>query len=103
MQERSFPAVFGSIMSLLIALEFNHTIFHSIQHSGQIVRVKTVVLIAILGISREYILLDASALHAATIFGYGISILCLGIVYYILDVREIGIHRISAHRHTPED
>ncbi len=42
MQERSFPAVFGSIMSLLIALEFNHTIFHSIQHSGQIVRVKTV-------------------------------------------------------------
>ena len=103
MQERSFPAVFGSIMSLLIALEFNHTIFHSIQHSGQIVRVKTVVLIAILGISREYILLDARALHAATIFGYGISILCLGIVYYILDVREISIPRISAHRHTPED
>ncbi|MBU2824558.1 phosphate-starvation-inducible PsiE family protein, partial [Acidithiobacillus ferrooxidans] len=68
--------------------EFNHTIFHSIQHRGQIVRVKTVVLIAILGISREYILLDAKPLHAAIIVGYGISILCLGIVYYVLDIRE---------------
>ncbi|ACH83579.1 phosphate-starvation-inducible PsiE family protein [Acidithiobacillus sp. 'AMD consortium'] len=87
-QEDQFPVVFGSIMSLLMALEFNHTIFHSIQHRGQIVRVKTVVLIAILGISREYILLDAKPLHAAIIVGYGISILCLGIVYYVLDIRE---------------
>jgi uncharacterized membrane protein (DUF373 family) len=103
MLEHRFTAVFGSMMSLLIALEFNHTIFHSIQHSGQIVRVKTVVLIAILGIAREYILLDAKPLHAAIILGYGISVLCLGIVYYVLDIRENSVSRINAPQHTPED
>ena len=80
--------VFGSIMSLLIALEFNHTIFHSIKHRGQIVRVKTVVLIAILVISREFILLDTKTMGGDTIFAYAISAISLGAVYYILDVRE---------------
>ena len=83
-----FSIIFGSIMSLLIALEFNHTVFHSIQHRGQIVRVKTVVLIAILVIAREFILLDTETMHGDVIFAYAISALCLGVVYYILDVRE---------------
>lgn len=84
----TFSAIFGSIMSLLIALEFNHTIFHSIKYRGQIVRVKTVVLIAILVIAREFVLLDTESIHSATILAYAISAVCLGIVYYILDVRE---------------
>jgi uncharacterized membrane protein (DUF373 family) len=83
-----FSVVFGSIMSLLIALEFNHTIFNSIQHKGKIVRVKTVVLIAILVIAREFILLDTKTMHGITLFAYAFSVLCLGVVYYILDERE---------------
>lgn len=86
--EHGFSVAFGSMMSLLIALEFNHTIFHSIRHRGQIVRVKTVVLIAILGISREYILLDKNIAMPSEIIGLAISVLCLGIVYFILDRRE---------------
>lgn len=85
---RTFSTIFGSIMSLLIALEFNHTIFHSIKHRGQIVRVKTVVLIAILVIAREFVLLDTGNIHSATVLAYAISAVCLGVVYYILDVRE---------------
>ncbi len=82
-----FTIAFGSMMSLLIALEFNHTIFHSIRHRGQIVRVKTVVLIAILGISREFILMNNKVMPSEMI-GLAISVLCLGIVYYMLDKRE---------------
>jgi uncharacterized membrane protein (DUF373 family) len=85
---RGFSVVFGSMMSLLIALEFNHTIFHSVKYKGQIVRVKTVVLIAILSISREYILLDQKDLNGEIIVGYAISLICLGLVYLILDKRE---------------
>jgi uncharacterized membrane protein (DUF373 family) len=81
---RTFSTIFGSIMSLLIALEFNHTIFHSIKHRGQIVRVKTVVLV----IARECVLLDTGNIHSATVLAYAISAVCLGVVYYILDVRE---------------
>lgn len=84
----NFSVVFGSIMSLLIALEFNHTIFHSIKHKGQIVRVKTVVLIAILVMAREFILLDSIKLENLAIFAYGFAALCLGLVYFLLDIRD---------------
>lgn len=85
---RTFPVVFGSVMSLLIAMEFNHTIFHTAMHRGQIVRVKTVVLIAILAVSRVFVVLEAEPASANRIFAYALSVLFLGAVYYLMDLRN---------------
>lgn len=86
--ESKLTTIFGSITALLIAMEFNHTIFHSIVHRGQIVKVKTIVLIAILAIAREFILIENQNLSVIKIFGYAFSALCLGIIYYLIDVRD---------------
>ncbi|MHB1203479.1 MAG: phosphate-starvation-inducible PsiE family protein [Acidithiobacillus sp.] len=81
--------IFGNVLSLLIAMEFNHTIFHSVSHRGQIVRVKTVVLIAILAIARQFIILETEpASSSFRILAFAVSVLFLGIVYYLMDKRD---------------
>ncbi|MGC9127825.1 MAG: phosphate-starvation-inducible PsiE family protein [Acidithiobacillus sp.] len=86
--ERQITALFGSAMGLLIAMEFNHTIFHSVMRRGQIVKVKTVVLIAILAISRQFILIENTDVSTQKILAYALATLVLGIVYYLIDRRD---------------
>src|SRR3569623_813085 len=43
-----FQSVFGAIMTLLIAMEFKHSIIRVIERRESIIQVKTVVLIAIM-------------------------------------------------------
>ncbi|WP_226856753.1 phosphate-starvation-inducible PsiE family protein, partial [Acidithiobacillus caldus] len=86
--ERQITSLFGSAMGLLIAMEFNHTIFHSVMRRGQVVKVKTVVLIAILAISRQFILIENSEVSTQKILAYALATLVLGIVYYLIDRRD---------------
>src|SRR3569832_2915652 len=53
-------SVFGAIMTLLIAMEFKHSIIRVIERRESIILVKTVVLIAIMALARKFIILDAS-------------------------------------------
>ncbi len=85
---RQITSLFGSAMGLLIAMEFNHTIFHSVMRRGQVVKVKTVVLIAILAISRQFILIENSEVSTQKILAYALATLVLGIVYYLIDRRD---------------
>jgi uncharacterized membrane protein (DUF373 family) len=57
-----FQSLFGEIMTLLIAMEFNHTIHLVAMRKQNIIQVKTVLLIAILALARKVIILDI--LHA---------------------------------------
>ena len=84
----AITVIFGNVLSLLIAMEFNHTIFHSVSHRGQIVRVKTVVLIAILAIARQFIILETEPASSFRILAFAVSVLFLGIVYYLMDKRD---------------
>jgi uncharacterized membrane protein (DUF373 family) len=91
----AFQAVFGTTMTLLIAMEFNHSLFHSVLHRGQIIKVKTVILIAMLAIARKFIVMQAEKTTALTIFAYSVAVLFLGVVYWLMDTREnpaIGIN-----------
>ncbi len=96
----AFQAVFGTIMTLLIAMEFNHSLFHSVLHRGQIIKVKTVVLIAILAISRKFIVMQAERTTALTIFAYSVAVLFLGIVYWLMCTRESPDPGINPFRKT---
>jgi uncharacterized membrane protein (DUF373 family) len=73
-----FQALFGMIMTLLIALEFKHSIVRVALRRSSIIQVKTVVLIALIALSRKRVILDSSATAASTIPALGEQPLCSG-------------------------
>ena len=84
----AFQALFGMIMTLLIAMEFKHSIIRVALRQESIVQVKTVILIALLALSRKFIILDVAATGAATIASLAGATLVLGIVYWLLRERD---------------
>src|SRR5690606_19198121 len=58
LDHKVFQSVFGMIMTLLIAMEFKHSIVRVAQRKESIIQVKTVILIAILALARKFIILD---------------------------------------------
>lgn len=88
-----FQAVFGMIFTVLIALEFNHSIIGVLHRKESIVQVRTVVLIALLALVRKFIILDASNANPLTILGLAAAILALGSVHWLVrdqDRRDAG-------------
>ena len=79
-----FQALFGSIFTLLIAMEFKHSIVKAAMRRDRIIQVRTVVLIALLAMSRKFVILDASVTPAATIAALAAVTLVLGAVYWLL-------------------
>ena len=62
-----FQRVFGEIMTLLIALEFNHTLQFVVTGQQGIIHTKMVILIALLALARKVIILDLYATSAASL------------------------------------
>jgi uncharacterized membrane protein (DUF373 family) len=83
-----FQALFGMIMTLLIAMEFKHSIIRVALRRESIIQVKTVVLVALLALSRKFVILDVVATDAATIAALAGATLVLGIVYWLLRERD---------------
>jgi len=83
-----FQALFGMIMTVLIAMEFKHSIIRAALRHESVVQVKTVILIALLALSRKFIILDTAATEAATIGALAGATLVLGTVYWLLRERD---------------
>jgi uncharacterized membrane protein (DUF373 family) len=83
-----FQGLFGTIMTLLIAMEFKHSIVRVSFRRNSIVQVRTVILIALLALSRKFILLDTRTTSAAVIAAVAIASFALGAVYWVLKDRE---------------
>jgi uncharacterized membrane protein (DUF373 family) len=79
-----FQAVFGMIMTVLIALEFNHSVRGVLERRHGIVQVRTVVLIALLALVRKFIVLDAAHIDPVTLIGMAAAVLALGAVYWMM-------------------
>ena len=79
-----FQAVFGMIMTVLIALEFNHSLLTVLHRKESVIQVKTVVLIALLAIVRKFIIIDVKEVEAMTLIGLGLAVLALGGVYWLI-------------------
>lgn len=79
-----FQAIFGMIFTVLIALEFNHSIIGVVHRKESIVQVRTVVLIALLALVRKFIILDATKTEPLTIIGLAAAILALGSVHWLV-------------------
>jgi len=75
---------FGSLLTILILMEFNHSIVLSMRTRSGAIQVRIVVLIAILAIARKLILLDYKSAHLELLLGLGGISLALGLVYWLL-------------------
>lgn len=82
-----FQTLFGMIMTLLIALEFKHSIIRVAMRKDSIIQVKTVILIALIALSRKMVLLESDT-SPAKIGALSGALLSLGIVYWLLRERD---------------
>jgi uncharacterized membrane protein (DUF373 family) len=74
--------VFGSILTVLILLEFNHSIAVSLKQKTGVIQARIVVLIAILVIARKIILLDFKTASIETLAAHAGVALALGALYW---------------------
>ena len=93
-----FQQVFGAIFTVLIALEFKHSIIRVSLRRDSMVQVRTVLLIALLAMSRKFVILDTTATAPATIASLAGVTLVLGVVYWLLRDRVPGALADNAAR-----
>ncbi len=90
-----FQSVFGEILTLLIALEFNHTLQYVVKREQSIIQTKIVLLIALLAIARKFIVLDLSSVDAGQLFGLAAITLALGVTYWLVRERDCRVNVAS--------
>jgi uncharacterized membrane protein (DUF373 family) len=83
LQSDAFQVVFGMIMTVLIALEFKHSIVKVAMRRESIIQVKTVILIALIALARKFVVLDTQT-SPAKIAALAAALLALGIVYRLV-------------------
>ena len=88
LDHRIFQSVFGEIMTLLIALEFNHTLQYVVKREQSIIQTKVVLLIALLAMARKFIILDLGAVSGEQLLGLAAITLVLGVVYWLMQERD---------------
>jgi uncharacterized membrane protein (DUF373 family) len=83
-----FQTVFGEILTLLIALEFNHTLQYVVKRDQSIIQTKIVLLIALLAVARKFIILDLKDVSAGQLVGLAAITLALGLGYWLVRQRD---------------
>ena len=83
-----FQTIFGMILTLFIAMEFQHSIRNVLQRRGHIIQVQSVILIALLAIARKFIVIDSKATSAETLAALALIALSLGAVYWLLKTKQ---------------
>ena len=79
-----FQGLFGMVLTVLIALEFKHTLLVVKHHRRAIVQVRAVVLIALLALVRRFIILDLYQTTPSVVAALAGSALALGVVFWLV-------------------
>ena len=96
MDKQVLQDTFGSILIVLILLEFNHSVHVAVKHRTGAVQARMVVLIAVLVIARKLMLLDYATVDVRTLLGFAALLLALGGLYWMIahaDARHRGESR----------
>jgi uncharacterized membrane protein (DUF373 family) len=79
-----FQGVFGEIMTVLIALEFNHTLRFAGTRHQSVIQTRVVILIAILALARKFVILDLGDSAPRNLLGLAGVTLALGLTYWLM-------------------
>lgn len=88
LEHNSFQAIFGMIMTVLIAMEFKHSIIQVALRRDSFVQVKTVVLIGLIAIARKFVIVDVNETEPAKLAALAGMAISLGVTYWLLRERE---------------
>jgi uncharacterized membrane protein (DUF373 family) len=88
LNHRIFQNIFGEIMTVLIALEFNHTLQYVVTRQQSIIQTKIIILIALLAVARKFIILDLTETTPEVMFALAAIALALGVVYWLVRDRS---------------
>ncbi|HEY1259248.1 MAG TPA: phosphate-starvation-inducible PsiE family protein [Stellaceae bacterium] len=84
-ESAAMKETFGLMLTVLILVEFNHSIVLAMRRHSGVLQVRVVVLIAIIVIARKLILLDYATTSLQTLLGLGGLALSLGALYWLLN------------------
>ena len=79
-----FQSIFGEVVTLLIALEFNHTLRYVVTRHQSIIQTRVVLLIALLAVARKFIVLDIHETTPGYLLGLSAVTLALGATYWFV-------------------
>ena len=82
--QNALKETFGLILTILILIEFNHSIALAMRRRSGVLEVRVVILISIIVIARKLILLDYAKTGLDTLLGLGGLALSLGALYWLL-------------------
>jgi len=91
-----FQAVFGMIMTLLIAMEFLHSVVRMAARGDSLIQVKTVLLIGLLALARKFIILDPAETSPEKIAALAGATLAMGAVYWLLRERDDRLLQVQS-------
>jgi uncharacterized membrane protein (DUF373 family) len=92
---------FGLILTVVILLEFNHSIHVALTQRSGAIQTRIVVLITVLVILRKLMLQDVGALDYPTLLGFGGLLLALGGLYWLVSDGDRR-HARAMSRRLPE-
>lgn len=84
LEKAALQDTFGAILTILIVLEFNHSVYVALTHKTGAIQVRTVILLTVLVVARKLMLQDFTATNAQTFFGFGALLLALGVIYWLI-------------------
>lgn len=96
LDHKVFQLVFGATMTLLIAMEFKHSIVRVALRRDSIIQVKTVILIGLIALARKFVILDPEA-SPGKIAALAGATLALGATYWLLRERDDRAAKTSEH------
>jgi len=88
----------GLILTILILLEFNHSVLVALTERSGAIQVLMLVRIAILVVARKLMLVDYAAADTQTLLGFGGLLLALGALYWLISNTDRGAHPATAGR-----
>jgi len=88
LEQRVFQTVFGEVLTLLIALEFNHTLQYVVRREQSIIQTRVVLLIALLAVSRKLIVFDLHDIEAPEMLGLAAITIALAGAYWLVRDRD---------------
>lgn len=90
-----FVTVFGAFMTVLIALEFNHTVLPEISSGTPVVKVRAVILVALLALARKLVLVDYHKEDWTTLVGLAVLVLAATVAYWVVRKDETEARKVE--------